>query len=428
MVATTLVLFFVIAVYLTAVALIQWVIAVISVWVLISGREPSSSQQGQEQITVVVPCHNEALSIERLLENLAAQTIADRLEVIIANDGSTDSTACFVRTWASRHPNRLKVTLIDLQRSGKGSAIDHALDRVQTRKVAILDADVDLSRDALVRLEEHLDTYPETVAASGWVVVQGPAEASLGARFLASMQAVEYARALIWRPGWQTLGALSIIEGRLGMFRTDILETARPFAAFAAAVDYNLSMRLVNAARRKDKSARLAVVWSSKVQTAVPTSFQSLARQRGRWLRGLLRAYLSQWRLVMNGNTPVASIAEFIVRCVTTPYPVAEMFLLPVLLLNLLISGSGPMQLAVVFASMYFLNVLLQVALAVCMNRTLTQEVEPSTGRAVLLLPIFSLVWEPIKMTVALYGALWYRENRAGIGWTPHRSNSGSRH
>ncbi len=130
----------------------------------------------------------------------------------------------------------------------------------------------------------------------------------------------------------------------------------------------------------------------------------------------------------MNENTPVASIAEFIVRCVTTPYPVAEMFLLPVLLLNLLISGPRPMQLAVVFASMYFLNVLLQVALAVCLNRTFTQEVTPSKGRGVLLLPIFSLLWEPIKMMVALYGALWYCETRARIGWTPHRSVSGSRH
>jgi rhamnosyltransferase len=47
--------------------------------------------------TVLIRAKNEAASIGRLLETLASQTIADRLETIVVDSGSTDATVAIAR-------------------------------------------------------------------------------------------------------------------------------------------------------------------------------------------------------------------------------------------------------------------------------------------------------------------------------------------
>jgi glycosyltransferase involved in cell wall biosynthesis len=65
-------------------------------------------RRGFHLVSVVIPCYNAAGTIEAQLAALAGQTYGDRWEVVISDNGSTDSTREVVQRWAGRLP-RLRV-------------------------------------------------------------------------------------------------------------------------------------------------------------------------------------------------------------------------------------------------------------------------------------------------------------------------------
>jgi glycosyltransferase involved in cell wall biosynthesis len=90
-------------------------------------------------LSVVVPTYNRRAGIERLLRTLAEQTLpADRFEVVVVDDGSTDDTAqALARVEA---PYRLRT--FTQQNAGPAAARNAALHHAQGRLVVFLDDDV----------------------------------------------------------------------------------------------------------------------------------------------------------------------------------------------------------------------------------------------------------------------------------------------
>lgn len=69
-------------------------------------------------VTMVIAAYNEEPAIAKKLENsLALDYPADKLDIVVASDGSSDGTNRIVREFAARFPDR--VTLLDLPRGGK---------------------------------------------------------------------------------------------------------------------------------------------------------------------------------------------------------------------------------------------------------------------------------------------------------------------
>ena len=110
------------------------------------GAEPS--------VVVVVAAHNEETVIERRLDNLLALDYpADRLEIVVASDASTDATNGLVDAVAAREP---RVRLIDCERGGKVAAQDRAVRETESDVVAFSDANATWAPDALRRLVANL--------------------------------------------------------------------------------------------------------------------------------------------------------------------------------------------------------------------------------------------------------------------------------
>lgn len=73
-------------------------------------------------VSILIACHNEEANIERKLHNvLALDYPAERLQVIVISDGSTDDTEHIVARFADR------VTLLALPRRGKAVALNEAV-------------------------------------------------------------------------------------------------------------------------------------------------------------------------------------------------------------------------------------------------------------------------------------------------------------
>jgi cellulose synthase/poly-beta-1,6-N-acetylglucosamine synthase-like glycosyltransferase len=106
---------------------------------------PYDSNEITPTVTLVISAHNEAASIGAKLENLLALDYPqDRLEVVIASDGSDDGTDDLVRGYAERG-----VRLVSLPRVGKAAALNAAVAEAGGDVLVFSDANSIYAPDAL---------------------------------------------------------------------------------------------------------------------------------------------------------------------------------------------------------------------------------------------------------------------------------------
>ena len=91
--------------------------------------------------SVVVPVYNGAAVIERCLDGLGCQSISsDRYEVIVVDDGSTDTTPAVVTAWAARHPT-VQLRLLRQPNAGPAAARNFGAREAQSPLVLFTDGD-----------------------------------------------------------------------------------------------------------------------------------------------------------------------------------------------------------------------------------------------------------------------------------------------
>lgn len=147
-----------------------WIILIVSVaavvhcyvfyplwWHLLGSRRPMrvrpASQDEKElpYVSVIVAGYNEAGCIARRVENLLqCDYPADRLEIIIASDGSDDGTARLAEKAAA---GDARVRVLDFtQRRGKVHVLNEVCPQAQGSVLVLSDANVDFDSDTLRRL------------------------------------------------------------------------------------------------------------------------------------------------------------------------------------------------------------------------------------------------------------------------------------
>jgi glycosyltransferase involved in cell wall biosynthesis len=118
---------------------------------------------GEPEITVVVPTRDRRAGLRRCLARLAAQTAADRLEIVVIDDGSDDAEAVVAAVEASP-----SARLVRQRRRGPGAARNAGVRAARTPIVCFTDDDC-----------EPAPAWAETLAAAlraGAEVVAGRTE------------------------------------------------------------------------------------------------------------------------------------------------------------------------------------------------------------------------------------------------------------
>lgn len=112
-------------------------------------------------LSCVMPAYNEARSLPQVVPQVlqALRALAPRVELILVNDGSRDSTAEVARQLCAQWP---EVVLLDLSRNfGKEAALTAGLQAAQGDVVVLMDADgqhpTDLLPQMLQKWREGLD-------------------------------------------------------------------------------------------------------------------------------------------------------------------------------------------------------------------------------------------------------------------------------
>ena len=123
------------------------------------------------RVSAIIPAHNAEEYVAGKLDSLLAQDYpADRLEILVCSDGSTDGTDDVVREYARRAPS---VRLLRTEkRNGKPYAVN-LMRREATGEVLLMtDIRQPLGPGALRALTSHL-ADPSVGCASGKLVLQG---------------------------------------------------------------------------------------------------------------------------------------------------------------------------------------------------------------------------------------------------------------
>lgn len=140
--------------------------------------------------SVVTPVYNGEAYVSRLLDSILAQTYPN-IEMILADDGSTDGTASIASAYIPKFDAKgYSLQVIRAPHRNASAAINAGLCHVSGEYLVWPDADDELHPDSIAKRVSFLETHPEYDCV----------------RSLMSYISEETGEAL---PGWETLGDLT---------------------------------------------------------------------------------------------------------------------------------------------------------------------------------------------------------------------------
>lgn len=240
-------------------------------------RQPLSSYPG---ITILVAAYNEAASIEDTLVSIGLQKYPGTLQVIVINDGSQDETVNIVRRAQSRFS---WLTLLDLkENAGKAHALNEGLKLAKHDLVITVDADSYLHRIALINIVERYMLDPSnTRAVAGKILVRNSRE-----NLLTKTQEWDYFLGISATKRMQSLyqGTL-VAQGAFSIYDKNALIEVGGWPE-CVGEDIVLTWALLNA------GYRIGHCEDACMFTNAPTTLTVFIKQRQRWARGMMEAFI----------------------------------------------------------------------------------------------------------------------------------------
>ena len=229
-------------------------------------------------VTLIIAARDEERAIVPTLERIADLSYPGRLEVVVADNNSTDRTAQVAQAAAQRLGLRYRRIL---ERSpGKHAALNAALAGVITPLVVTVDADTYLHRDAVTRLIARVASRPQDqhACACAGALVAGNAEANL----LTRMQGWDYRLGINGVKRMQAAYNTALVaQGAFSAYWTD---DVRGVGGWPDAIGEDIVLTW-------DLLLTRGIVQYEPTAlgfTIVPDRLRHFMRQRSRWARGML--------------------------------------------------------------------------------------------------------------------------------------------
>lgn len=222
-------------------------------------------------VTIAVPVYNGAATIGRTLKSLLALDYPQRPEIIVVDDGSTDSTSAILR----RFGRRIRVMRRDRRSGRKAVPLNLALKHAKGEIFGFIDADTTADRDLLLSTLGYFSGKDVGAVIPAMKIWHGYG-------FFGRLQRIEYMLAALTRKLLTFLNGLFLTPG-CAFYRTTLLRRLGGFDTNDLTEDLEIGLRLRRAGWRIENSLN-AVVW-----TVVPERLRDVCRQRIRWYRGMLQ-------------------------------------------------------------------------------------------------------------------------------------------
>ena len=250
---------------------------------------PIEFDQDYPDVTLLIAAYNEESRIGETLEYALRQDYPGKLEIVVADDGSTDGTREVAALVGGDDP---RVRVVTSDHAGKSEALNAALTTVQTPLVATIDADTLLMPSALQRaIARMLSSPPDTVAVAGSVLVRNSRAGAL-----ARIQEWDYFLAIASVKRQQALfqGTL-VAQGAFSVYRTDAVRDVGGWPD-KIGEDIVLTWSLIRA------GGRTIFEPTAIAFTDAPVRFGHFVRQRRRWARGMIEGLREHGLSLLRGR------------------------------------------------------------------------------------------------------------------------------
>jgi len=229
-------------------------------------------------LSILVPAHNEEKVIERtVLGILDMEYPHDRMELIVINDSSTDSTGGILEKLKESEPClRIIHTTPPEGGKGKSRALNIALKETKGELIAVFDADNKPEKSSLLYLCGTMQLHPELGGALGMFRCENK-DRNLLTRFV-NIEGVGF-QWIVQAGRWQML-RFSTLPGTNFVVKKDLIISLGGWDEDALTEDSELTIRIYQKGKRI-AFIPYAVTWEQEPQ-ALPIWF----KQRRRWVRG----------------------------------------------------------------------------------------------------------------------------------------------
>lgn len=223
-------------------------------------------------VSILLPSWNAERTIENSINTLLAlEWPRDKLEIIVIDDGSTDSTYNIAKGYESRN-----VRVLQKENGGKGSAMNYGIRHARGRFIGALDPDSYVDRGALKKIMRYFEASEETTAVTAALKVHSPAN------WLQRIQHIEYLIGVYLRKIFSMLGSINVTPGPFTIFRKSF------FSKYGMFDEHNITEDQEIALRMQRNNLVIENCIDAAVYTVTPPSLWSLYKQRLRWYRGFL--------------------------------------------------------------------------------------------------------------------------------------------
>jgi hyaluronan synthase len=260
---------------------------VLSRFALAAFYRPPADKGIEPTVAIVVPAYNESEAVSRTIHScLALDYPADKLEIVVVNDGSSDDTWERMQEAAAMYPPGV-VRCIDLGRNmGKRAAMAAGIRATESEILVFVDSDSMPGQDAIRKLVQGF-ADEKVGAISGLTYVR-----NAGTNTLTRMQATRYYVSFqLLKSAESVLGAVTCCSGCFAAYRrsaiVDLLDEWEHQRFLGVDCTYGDDRALTNRVIKAGWTTRYdsrAEAW-----TDAPDVYMKFFRQQLRWKKSWSR-------------------------------------------------------------------------------------------------------------------------------------------
>lgn len=244
-------------------------------------------------VSILVPAYNEQTVISRTITSLLA-TKYQHKEIIVIDDGSSDLTRFVAKGYEKQG-----VKVITKPNGGKASALNFGLLFAKGDIVLTIDADSMVTRDAVDKIVQAMESDPNNVAVAGNIKVLNSKSV------LTKIQQLEYIMAInTIRRAFALFGAVMVIPGAFGAFRKKAVMEVGGYDTDTQTEDFDITIKLLKTRGAVSSSS------AAHAYTEVPSSWKALYKQRVRWGTGTFQTIFKHRDIF--GNSRYGALHSFV--------------------------------------------------------------------------------------------------------------------
>ncbi|MEE1337102.1 glycosyltransferase [Methanobrevibacter sp.] len=265
---------------------LQWVLLIPSLTMLfnsivsIKKMKPVTPYNEEDLpfISIFIPAHNEENTIKATVVSVCQSEYfkndEPNYEVIVINDGSTDSTGEILANLKKDLP-QLKIVTRHPPRSGKGKGfvLNDALTLSRGEIIGVFDADTQIKTDFLITIVQYLNGDIDGVQSRVKMFNRDE-------NYLARMQHLEFGSFGNTLIAKDNLGSTGFLGGNGQFVKKDAIINCGKWDGFAVTEDLNLAIKIIL------QGGKIRYCGECAVYQEAVTDWRAFFRQRTRWAIG----------------------------------------------------------------------------------------------------------------------------------------------